>query len=771
MQKINGKKFNGVMLLWTLILTVALSFVCIPDVMAAKSKNSSKVKSVKVTNIKGKSLTLKKGQTKTLKVKVVSKKKSTKVSQAVTYKSSAPKVVGVTAKGKITAKKVGTSKITVTSKANKKKKAAITVKVTASAAATAKITASVVNASTVKISLPKAKKLAISDFTVKKKALPYSKRYNKTCKLDNMTTSNNKDYLLVLEDRLYNHYTVQVTVKGVGTAAAAYNEGTFKYTDTSIYNEDYNESVDRFFSFDDVGGYSAFTVKELPKGIKWEESGDGIRFYGKPSEAGRFISTITAIDELGNTFTSSVTWLIGSRDKIYAAAEPSYYVLSDGEVYVDEIYVKTRGGSGSYKYELSGNTSGLTIGENSGEISGTLKAEGTYKLTVNVADSENPSYKTTAEVVIYVSQTVTINGMVKDLAGNAMNLDNADVGIIFKNKNKAAKYTAEKSVYASSAGVFSASLEAGTYDIEVYYSKYDSEDRCSKYLYSQKIITSKTGFDLTLPLRKIVIESSDPTIKAKDLGTWFDADGKSHGYGDIFYLKNGTSHKWTASNEKGRRITRAEVSFTVNAAATRVQAAVKSETVTVEPVSLGGKAVTITDGNYHYFAFTAPETKTYYFYSSENNRDGSLQIRLEDIEGSEYETEYVDVPENYGDNNVGISYSCEAGKTYYAGIRERWYEDYDRPVTIKLNVSETRPVYDEPAAESAAPEYSEIESSNDILEVPAESGNTVDEIVIPADEPEETPIESEETVNGAGEIPVVSEAATVEETVLDEIAQ
>ena len=106
-------------------VAVAVSMLTIPD--AEVSAATGKVKSVAVTNLPAKQLTLKKGKSFTLKTKVsVSGKK---VSKAVTYKTSNKKVATVNAKGKITAKKNGKAVITVISKANKKKTVKIKVTV------------------------------------------------------------------------------------------------------------------------------------------------------------------------------------------------------------------------------------------------------------------------------------------------------------------------------------------------------------------------------------------------------------------------------------------------------------------------------------------------------------------------------------------------------------------------------------------------------------------------------------------------------------------
>ena len=103
---------------------VAVSILTVPE--AEVSAATGKVKSVAVTNLPAKQLTLKKGKTFTLKSKVTV---TGKASKKVTYKTSNKKIATVNAKGKITAKKKGTAKIYVISKADKKKKCTVTVTV------------------------------------------------------------------------------------------------------------------------------------------------------------------------------------------------------------------------------------------------------------------------------------------------------------------------------------------------------------------------------------------------------------------------------------------------------------------------------------------------------------------------------------------------------------------------------------------------------------------------------------------------------------------
>ena len=94
----------------------------------AKAAKKVKIKAIKVTNVKNKELRLIKGDTYKLKVKVKAKPNKSKYKK-IRFVSSEKKVATVSKKGKIKAKKEGTTKISVISKKNKKKKTVIRVTV------------------------------------------------------------------------------------------------------------------------------------------------------------------------------------------------------------------------------------------------------------------------------------------------------------------------------------------------------------------------------------------------------------------------------------------------------------------------------------------------------------------------------------------------------------------------------------------------------------------------------------------------------------------
>lgn len=118
-------KKTAAMLLSMAMVTTSVSTTS----LHAQAKLLSEVKSVTVTNVNNKKLTMEVNKTFTLKTKVTVKGKASK---KVSFTSSNAKVAKVSTSGKITAKKVGTAKITVASKFNKKKKVTINVNVTKS---------------------------------------------------------------------------------------------------------------------------------------------------------------------------------------------------------------------------------------------------------------------------------------------------------------------------------------------------------------------------------------------------------------------------------------------------------------------------------------------------------------------------------------------------------------------------------------------------------------------------------------------------------------
>ena len=116
---------RGLAFLLVLVMVMGSMGTGVMAAPTAKTGKKAAVKKVAITKPDTKTLVMKKGQSFTLKTKVTTSGK--KVSKAVSYKSSNEKIVKVTKKGKLKALKNGKATITVTSKADKKKKATIKV--------------------------------------------------------------------------------------------------------------------------------------------------------------------------------------------------------------------------------------------------------------------------------------------------------------------------------------------------------------------------------------------------------------------------------------------------------------------------------------------------------------------------------------------------------------------------------------------------------------------------------------------------------------------
>lgn len=127
------------------VMVFAMTAGLLPDMQVQAAKKAPAVKSITVKNgsknVTKKTILMTEGKYVTLKVTV----KPAKAKKSISYKSSKPAVAKVTKKGKVTARKPGTSKITITvrGKNGKKKATYVKVNVKARTIAVKSITASI----------------------------------------------------------------------------------------------------------------------------------------------------------------------------------------------------------------------------------------------------------------------------------------------------------------------------------------------------------------------------------------------------------------------------------------------------------------------------------------------------------------------------------------------------------------------------------------------------------------------------------------------------
>ncbi len=583
------KRFLSMLLVWVMVMSL------VPSVPADAAKKAKVSKVTVASSLSGSKKTVVIAKGKKVKLStVVSVKPNKKANKGVTYKSANTKIATVDSKGKVKGVSVGSTKITVTSKKDTKKKATITAKVvskavkkvtlnsksgdmftgdtltlkakvkakkgavktvgwkssntkvatvdskgkvTAVGAGSATITAqaidgsgkkakyqltvqdpvymtgiSVLNAQSVTFSLNTACPLDISAVSVMKKKYTQG-QYQGQLKINNMTTADNVNYTIVLDNdsRLELNEYVQVSIPSLNGAVksmeSVYSEPALAYTDDEVITMEVGKKVKKTLSFEAEGsdGYASYTINALPAGLTAESVNNKLVIKGVPTTPGLTEAVMTATDELGNTLTKNIKFVVGSETVLVAAAEPQYDVRV-GEMATNTFSVGTEGGSGVYSWTVISDPAGIYTGtvnvpQYSSSISYKVALPGQYSMIVRVVDYKNPTLYCDVPVSINIAQGITVGGCIKDAQGMPMS---DSITIELTNKNYADRYCSGDYTWTNSEGVYSAIVTPGTYDVEVTYTR-GNTDVETKYLYNQSLATSSTGFDIQLALYRVVI--------------------------------------------------------------------------------------------------------------------------------------------------------------------------------------------------------------------------------------------------------------------------
>lgn len=662
-------------------------------VTVTSSKNKKKKATITVKVVKGavkkvtlnkKSASLNVGQTLKLKATVKAEKGAVKT---LAYVSSKPKVAKVSSKGVITA--VGNGSATITAKAidGSGKKAACKVTV-ANPINLAGM--NLPNERTVSFALDKACALNPGQVSIAKKVFS-SGTYNNQLTINNMTTADNVNYTVVLADdtAISVGDFVQVSVPSLtGTVKSLemqYKEATCAFTGESISSWKVGTYKTATFSFDDGYGYSSFALSGLPAGLTYEVKNGEVKVKGTPTTAGRFDYVLSATDELGNTLSRTIHFIVGS-DTVIAGAANAVYGLIGTEGVTGSVSPMFTGGSGSYNYSVIADpqATGASIDSSSKRVKLNIVVAGTYTVTVRATDAEDASRYCDINVVVNVKQGIVVGGCLKDAQGNPMN----NGTVYFTNKDRASMYFTSDDYYVSSyTSTYSAILEPGVYDIRAEYSGGEIEaSKSTAYLYSQSLAASQTGYDIQLKdLFKVVLVKGAGVDDSSLLRTWY-INHEIVGSGSSLYLKPGTyaieSSEIGASDGtvtgdwfNGQTITYipyklassfSVVNTAVQAAVNKVMVGSTTETTTkpaakdtTESIILG-QIKWLDASEYYAFRFTAPESGKYetgnnnvYFYDiTTGNKiassiDGVYELTLG--------TTYLVGRGDYRDARVGIT--------------------------------------------------------------------------------------------------------------------
>lgn len=489
------------------------------------------VTSVKLNKSKA-SLNL--GQTLKLKATVKAAKGANKT---LAYTSSNAKVAKVSSKGVVSAVGVGSATITAKAIDGSGKKATCTVKV-ANPINLAGM--NIPNERTVTFALDKACALAPSQVSIAKK-IYVSGNYNNQLVINNMTTADNVNYTVVLSDDtgISVGDFVQVAIPSLtGTTKSLemeYKEQLCAFTGESISRWTVGTYSSDEFTFGSGCGYSSYSLNGLPAGLTYEVKNDYVKVKGTPTTPGTYDFVLSAVDELGNTLTRTIHFIIGSDTVIAAAANASYSLIGTDETTTYKS-ISVTGGSGRYNYAIVSDPLGTSRIDDDDDVRMTTAAAGVYTVVVRVTDAADASRAVDVNVVWNVKQGISVGGCVKDAQGNPMK----SATVYFENKDRASRYCTEQ--YASmvyGTSTYSAILEPGVYDIRAYYNGGDAEcSNSTTYLYSQSLTATQTGYDIQLKdLYKVTLATSDSSLDIDR--TWY-VNHESVGYDSTLYLKPGT---------------------------------------------------------------------------------------------------------------------------------------------------------------------------------------------------------------------------------------
>lgn len=643
------------MVLLAFTLTAAVGVSVNTETASAKKVNAKTLK------LKKKTLKLKVGDSSTLKTTVSPKKATLK------WKSSKKKVVTVSKKGKVTAKKEGTAKITVTS-GKKKATCTVTVKGYGKKAISIK-SVSVVNSKVVRVTLSKAKKLTAKDFAVSKSVISDAKSKQKLT-VASVSNSKNKEYTLVLatnydvsrdDNDINDGNYVSVTIKklnGLNTkdtvyyaSPVAYNEYVGGKTNTIL-----NETV--YFTADYKGYLSSVKVSGLPAGLRAEVHENCVVIKGVPTAvANGTQATMTAKDELGKSLTQKVLFYIGSDTQIVSYVEAEGRTILANDDRGDSFNIHAYGGTGSKTYSLPGNNNKFISIDSYGDIAfasshyneTTDKSEklpaGKYNVNYSVTDSAN--HTANGSIAVTAINGVKITGNLT--AADNTSLSRGEVEARFKDINHVYSSNSTYSydyVWSEDTTIENVKHTKGSYELVVVpgqsYDLVAYSGGARTGITNLSVGNANLVQNFKLPLYKVTFASSAVNVKEISFSIeGVDGDGyKSYNTTDA-YLKKGTyvvnetyddtkvnGFTTTISTYKLSAVFTVNGNMTVNLGSTKIGTDITVDQLNGTPLVLDesrsvSRYYDYDDYSYNYYKFTPSEAGQYVI---ESNRSQTVEV-------------------------------------------------------------------------------------------------------------------------------------------------
>ena len=448
-------------------------------VTVISKKNSKKKKSITIKVVKNavKKVTLNKkrmvvgiGSTEKLKAKVTAPKKGS--FKAVAWKSSNKKVATVSNKGVVKGVKEGTVKITAFAADGSKKKAVCTVTV-GNSISKVEIANELGSrySDAIKVSLSSTQALDKNDFTVNVKSLKEGE-FKYQIKVGRVLTVDNKNYIILLNEDVSVGDFVKVTankLKGNKSAEVRFLTDATEIYD--LFSGVVNDEVSDYVDSSAMVGYSTSTVESgsLPNGLTFDSGRNLVKGTVK-SVTNNQIVMFKRTDELGRVQKVKTNFLYGDDNTL--VAENKTVGANDGDkIYAHQSineYLRVRGGSGSYKFELLDTFGGaFKLDEDEGSSATVYTSEGvkagTYNVRVKAIDEDKPSLTAVATLTVVVSESYEVKVNVKS---------ENDANIVFFNTKTGDRYGAYSYDWSEDGKQYTSTKYLPKGDYMVYSDKY-----------------------------------------------------------------------------------------------------------------------------------------------------------------------------------------------------------------------------------------------------------------------------------------------------------
>ncbi len=497
---------------------------------------------VKKVSLKQKNISVQVGTTASLKATVKAKKGASK---RLYWKSSNVSVAGVSGKGVVTGKKVGTATITVQATDGSKKKATCKVRVTENAANARPtpmptddiVGMTVMNKCALTFALARPHTLSESDIKIQKRSLAYGE-YRVTLDVDMVYSTDGQNYTVVLSEEMEvsQGEFVKLTIpslEGLKEKEVMYLEPAGVYSDENVYRGIVGEKNRWTMGFHNNIGYSQYAVTGLPEGFTYEDQSGSIRISGTPTQVGIHEAKLTATDEYGNTYVEKIIFCFGDASHLVAySTGGSNCILGRSGNYVSGS-VMVSGGSGAYNYEVQSTAGNFTV-SGDGWLRGTPDMPGEYVVNVLVTDANNPALTTTTTATFRMEEGVEVTGMVRDAVGNPVT---NSVRVSFQSSDATVPNPVSVTTYCDEEGKYSVVLPRGTYDVRV-----NDGQEIATIVSFDRMITISQAMDFALPLYQVTLVNP----QGESFGghvcwnvTQIGTEKKSLGWGDKIYLRPG----------------------------------------------------------------------------------------------------------------------------------------------------------------------------------------------------------------------------------------